>query len=679
MVKKRVFDWKILYILTVFSLVLGFIASGINKSSISEIFLLIALLMSFVGYIIILKFQKISFQNLLQLEVTYLVLFIFFSCALMSPLSNKDHFRVIFFECLFLSIPTFGLGLHLSQKICKQKIYSKLYKYRFILIICALFFLLSIETLDDWVKLDSGTYYTYVDQATAFDFTFDTFELFKLGGHRSYGASILYLIGAYIFPQNPMGVRIIQIICFCITLLAFSSIVHELSLDHNSSIQNALLCAIPACSPLILGTIYSINIDFMMMCFWIWTLHSLMKKNWIFFFLSSFFLIFSKEVGIVIYGGIILSWGLWKLFYRNTGILKFFIKNLKMFVFFATPGVIFIISWVFGGSVWFASKGSISISSKGDSFHKFGISLISIISKLKQLYLLNFAWILLLIILVGVFSFIIARKSIYKKMTLKQQMNFSIILGSYVMFIIFNFLYITYGLPRYVMPHIFIYVLLVAYALNHITISSKIGINILLICINGLLLAQSFFTIDPITLHIFRNVNIGKRTMISTIDYTMYNQKISSDPQILSERVFSHCMEYNREYTYFGDAFEKVLKEINYSDDTLLLVESIYENESIDFSSIVMFGKENGNDAKYYYDSKKKKIVYDYNKDTLNLKFINQDSNIDELLNGYKDVYVISFPYNKKYIEFSPINDITKFEEFSIFYRGWEIDVRKIR
>ena len=84
-----------------------------------------------------------------------------------------------------------------------------------ILIICA-FIILSLPVIDSWPKLDSKFIYHYLMDLQYWNFTFDKLNLFMLGGHPSFGYTIIVGIGTFLTPNSPIGIRIINIILMCI-------------------------------------------------------------------------------------------------------------------------------------------------------------------------------------------------------------------------------------------------------------------------------------------------------------------------------------------------------------------------------------------------------------------------------------------------------------------------------
>lgn len=634
---------------------------------ISNIFLSASCFTSLVAFIIF--FVSENNKNIRnQIYILYIIGCLFLSLALISDFSNKAS-RIVPIEavCSFLPFLLILTKFKITRISLSKRIQG-------CFLVCVLFILLSLETLDDWMALDSLTYYTGIANAKAIDFTCGTLELLKLGGHRSYGATFFYLLGEFCSPNNQIGVRMVQIILLCSTIFMFSSILNMLKIDGNSIVLNLCLTSIYAFSPLILGTIYSINIDFMMMIFWIWMVFFFLKDKQILFVFSMLVEVFTKEVGVVIFCGFIAGILINSLIHKNK-------IGINRFIYYILPMLSFIAMWFLGGRIWFSSKNSTNMSLNGSGFSSFGINWISIRAKFMCIFILNFAWIITLLLVVCGIIILIRRKKRVMVCTVSNEQFIPIDI-SYLFFFLFNMLYITYGHPRYIMPGYFFLIILLGRLFSLINLQKRHEfIVLLLICL--LMLIENYFTIDPLTQLSFKKVNIGDRSMVSTIEYTSIANKLDTSPNALQGRFFSHYMEYNRQFTYFRDAFRKALQTISYDKDTLVIIDSIFLNNSIDFSSLVMLGKEGGNNAEYYWNGNN--IVYSDSFEKMNLFFVGaQDTDLLDYsldYSEYKRVYYFSFPYNDEYTEFQILSSTTYpiIEEYSVLDHGWRIDIRRIK
>ncbi len=655
--------------LAIISFFVAFIVNQILNAHISNLLLGFSFGLSLVAYYLIIKNDSTNINLKSQLFVVYSIIFIFFSLAIISPYTIKLNNRLIFLETVCIAVPTVSLFFDFILSIdFWTRVKTFFVNYSYIIVLCIIIVVCSVETLDDWMHMDSLTYYTYTSNAKSIDFSFNTLNLFKLGGHSSYAVAFFYLIGEFITPDSPVGVRCVQLALFLITIFMFSYLVKYFELDEKNKFINCVICAIYAFQPLLLGTIYNINIDYMMMVFWIFAVFFYVREEYILLAISLVCLVFSKEVGIVILCGILL--GIFIIEVKK----GFNIGSVKKLFFVGIPAAFFVVVWLFGGSHWFASKNPTQISSSGTELHKFGINAVNIVCKLKELFLLNFSWIFTFCICICSIVLLLKKKKIHEINN-----NIWILLCSYLTFIIFNFIYITYTHTRYIAPHLWIYIILFVVMINSVKIKKVLKYIIFSICCIACFI-QSFITVDPVTLSVFRNIDIGTRKIVSTIAYTQVKDVITTDEEMIREREFSHAIEYNREYTYMVEALEKMLVNINYSNEDLVLIESIYGKSSKELTGIFILGKENVNSSEYYYDAFAGKIRYSDKYEKLNYMFINDESDLEDInKDNYRNIYIVSFPYNVCYEEFSAVEQVPFYCEYSINYKGWQVDARKIK
>ena len=635
------------------------------------------LLLGFTGCIFsALKYQEINRQTAIQMFWIYFVFTALWNLAALSEYSSKTYPLVIVLGLITLNISTlFWFFVSVREKDIIKYIANWGKRNQYLLLLMVLFVALSVETINDWLRVDSYSYYAYISAAKSWDFTFETFRLLQYCAHNTFGYSLFSLIGEYLLPGNGYGVRIIQIAMACLTIATFSNIIKKLKIDAEKGIENALITAIFAFSPLYMGILYEINLDFPTMCFFIWFLYSYVNKKQIFELASIFLLIFSKETGILLLFGFALGWFISMLWSnwreRNFAFIKdkyIWYQVLHYFI----PALFFVIVF-FLSDRWNQDEMSIQISESGDTLFKFGLNIDNIVIKLKEFFIINFNWIVVLAFLICVLRILL--KKTKRIDYLQKQFSFMAIplMGSATVFFLFNIVYIAHCPARYVLPgHVILYVFFAYTAL----IILKMKTRIVLYCfVVTAFLIQNFITIDPLTLYAFKNIDIGKGKIITTRTFvTDENGKITTDDEIRSNNEMDNSASYNRQYSYFGDLFEKFLRKIEYDDSTLIAIAPTY-GEYV--TKLSLFGKWDPN-ALYFYNPATGHVVLDETQSVLNIQVITEDTEMN--FYDYERIYLVYFPYREQYYHADSL--LEKYiirDSFDVEYRLWLLHAYQLK
>lgn len=192
-----------------------------------------------------------------------------------------------------------------------------------------------------------------------------------------------------------------------------------------------------------------------------------------------------------------------------------------------------------------------------------------------------------------------------------------------------------------------------------------------------LMLAQSFFTVDPLTLRSFKNIDTGEGTIITTRTFYQDQNGRTTDPQFTSKRELLHGASYNRQNIYLGRALEKLLATIDYSSDTLVILDPIYDK----FGTYITFlGKWHSDKDAYYYDSSTRQIKQLNGKESLNIKVASPDKPLDmEKYDNYQRVFFVSADFRKEFTTLVPLEGVQIIDEGKIEYRSWVLNYYQIK
>lgn len=641
----------------------------------SRIGIIGVLLLGFAGcFLSALEYQKINRQTAIQMFWIYFIFTALWDLAAFSEYSAKTYPFVIVLGLVTLNLSSFfWFFVAVREKDVIEYIIEFTKRNKYLILLIVLFVVLSIETINDWLKIDSYSYYTYIRGAKAWDFTFGTFRLLQYCSHNAFGYSLFSLIGEYLLPGNGYGVKIIQIIMACLTIVAFSNITRKLNLDHANQKENILITSIFSFSPLFLGLLFEVALDFPTACFFVWFLYSYLCDKKIYEIATVFLLIFSKETGILLLFGFAIGLFLkYIITLKPTNLIK--LKLFWKYVLLFSIAAGFYLMVFFGSDIWSQDENSLDLSLNGSELYKFGINIDNIFMKSKEFFVLNFSWIIWLLILIGfIFSFKQISQNLKTNEIILEKPVFLPFLCSEIVFFIFNLIYITYCNPRYITPFFAIFILLFAMIVG--SIKKYFHRIVIYISVSALLLCQNFITIDPLTSYCFKNISIGKGKIITTRTFGRTEKgALTTDESIWSKNEMTHAASYNRQYSYFGGLFEKFLKEISYSEDTLIVIAPTYGTY---MTKLALFGKWD-NEALYYYNPTTGHVVLDEQQLLLNLQVIDEQTELD--FSAYERIFLVYFPYREQYYNVEPLlNKYEILDTFDVEYRQWLLHAYKLK
>ena len=663
--------WKFFYlcsfVLLFISLIYGCYGHNIRSIFCLSLFF-IATFISFFNIFFMASTQRE--QIIKQLFPIYTFLAIFWDLSFYSVYTDKTYPLNIYIGLFVLNIPMVFMGVKLFGLETRTfSLLKKTKNNKYLIFFLLLFILLSLETLNSWTRLDSDIYYYYLQEAQKWNLSFDSLNLFRLGGHQSMGYTFFGLLGVYLTPNSPIGLRLVNILIICISSFCFYAILKYFIKDNSLIL---LLTGMFIFNPLVLGTIYEINLDLPMTCFYIWTIYALLYNNKIYLFFSAFLLAFSKETGIILLFGIALGWGINEIRNIVNNKHKKWVENVdfKTCICVGLPMILWLIFKKMG-FVWRDDRNSISISS--NTMDKIGLNLDNTLIKIKELFFLNFSWLFTICIIYCLTKLLLKKQQVLK--TKKILSGLPIIFSS-IFFISFQFIHITYCHIRYITPYwiglIWIFGIFIA---NVFSKRKRLILCFSILCLLGV---QCFYTIDPVSRRICNTINIGKTEIYTTRTFVRGSnneiQTKSTNPELLPYFEMTQSVIYNRQYMYFENAFEKLLKEIKYDDDTLLLVAPIYDILP-DMTWISLFGKWYTD--KLYYDPNNYRVVDNVSYPTLNLEIIHD---IKEINNSkYNRIYLLSFPYNPLYDIENLVSNYDIINSFDIVKNFWSINVYQLK
>lgn len=407
----------------------------------------------------------------------------------------------------------------------------------------------------------------------------DTYNAF---GHPSMGYYGLLVLGQlYDFP-NLFMLNMTNILLAMLSIFSVYKILRWFLPEDRYLAEVLIATTMYALEPLFFGCSIYLNTDFPVLVFFTTSIACLLYGRYGWFTISSLFMIFSKEPGVMFWastvGGVFLysSW----LFLQNwrKGISFNLSRLLPPFrdsnssiwsgifclICLLLPGVAFkLFSIAQRGAMWVGGTG-FKFDSNG--MNCFGFNQRLMANRAGEIFVLDFHWITTLLVvvalLIGLGRFFEIRRnsstSIYqagRSLPANRLWGLLPIVCTFLIFVAFNLTYITYIIPRYVVPSGFFLILFVVLALQFATNSRKIRIATLtVICV--LFTIQTFRTIDPLSKLAFGTAPFNNHKIL----------QIDSPGEAVG-----NGFVYNSEFTAVDKLFNLMQKAIPLEADTQII------------------------------------------------------------------------------------------------------------
>ena len=431
---------------------------------------------------------------------------------------------------------------HIDVETKKTEASTNKYSNIIVMILLALTSILiripMIGTLQRW---DAGEYiYSLGDIVRAYNFTFKSFvQEFTIAYHPNYGFCTFNSIPLFFDARNNTIITVWQIIFSVLAVMALYDIFRN---KYEFREVRAGLSAMAVGSvPIFLGLSVYFTPDYYVALFFIYAMYFEAKEEHI---LEAFMIILmclSKENCALIvlgYYGVKLLYSLFK-----EGFLKT-IKTKDFWVPFSSA-VLLVVSMVIQGGSWISKT-----NAKSGSSISVGLNKIYILVKLKQYLLSNFAWILSIIFAVGYIYILVKKK--WKNYPSKEWVSLIGIIVAMCLYALFGLLVHIASHERYNTIFAMLLAFIAFIVLNYLVKSSKVIVPILSV-ISILFVIESFVTIDPVTQHIFWQVDIGE------------DNKMTFESE--SIQYFGDGLVTNYQYAWIDKSFDQMLRTVDYKTD----------------------------------------------------------------------------------------------------------------
>lgn len=619
------------------------------------------LLLGLIGFVSIYYVFVSEFVHLEYLAIVFLIT-LFWDMAIFSTSTDKSNIYVVMEGVIVLNLSFWGLVIKLIRRtgivnICVyvKKCIVKFVKEKwYLIIIIAGFTIMSIDMLTASLFSDGYDYYSGMEWCRTFNF--QSMNKLVLSGHNSQGYTFFALLGEFVYPNRIIATRIINLLLGVVTIWAIDIIVYRIFKDLNK-IEHCLYVIIFAFSPIIFSMIAEINIDYALLCFMIWLICAYLCNNVIMESFCGLLVCFSKETGLLIYGFFIIGKFIINMIeyirnYKNRSISEALAMMFnREFLMNCFGGVAWLSYYMYnnmsvGWNDVYASKEV--VIENADKINTFVVNLKYMVFKLIQVCTMNYMWIFLVTIIVFlIFDLIVINKN---KCTLKRN-NIKllpiILMG--VATVIFNLFYITWTNYRYLIQWIFFVILLTL----GVVYLSKVKRNIKLIVLSVLALVTfiSNYSTDFVSENVFLKFKTNATyEMVVTPRFSADNGYVKMlDKKEMESWGWCDTMVYNKQYTYWGRVWDSMLNNIEYDEDTLILIPCVLSSDISMYSRyfgisqkcipMMVWNKESNHIEYSKFQKEGAEII------KVNLEFVNEEYVINnQNYSNYKNIYYVELP-----------------------------------
>lgn len=423
---------------------------------------------------------------------------------------------------------------------------------KFIFFLEGLFITLSISTLHNFPFLDETSYFVFSYKVIhAFNYMFDEIKNFAFADHIAYGYSIPILLAETISYKTAVSEHWLNIILVVISsVLLYKALLIVYKDKPKKDIY--LITTIYTISPFVLGVVGLLSLDNITLYYFIILIAAYILKYRIIELLAVFLLLYTKEPSIVYYAFLCIGILVAEIVTDKDNDDNVFLKIWKKILFYL-PEVIMPILWV----ITFVGQSATGWNNNmSDNNHYFGFTFTNFIQKIKQIFVYNFNWIITVIICIFLIclaiSLVTKKKIVEKNIVTERIVYRTILIFSFVGMLFFNLIYIDFPTIRYV---IVASVTLLLIGLDCLVeIKKSIAKYVTFISIAVVLFIQSFVSIDPVSYFLAVPVTkYGNNLMINSATNNITDDSV-----------------YNREYTYYMKAINKVLKDMDISEGDII-------------------------------------------------------------------------------------------------------------
>lgn len=488
---------------------------------------------------------------------------------------HRSNVLLVVFGLVMLTVLMCRYGLDCIKR--KSEIIGIVSENKYICILCMICLILSLPTMKDVALYDASSYYISIQDNIGldyFDYSFSNIGNYRLCSHTTHGIAIFVLLGELI--NSSYGMRIANLILYIVSIYCFGMILKKI-LSYQSEAQILIATSIYAFSPWCLGLIGQTTIDNYALYLVTILLYAFIYKLDILFLLIGWIFCNTKESNVVYYSFFALS--IWIVTIAKECYLKgkivninYVFEKIKNGVYLVTPSLLWLIMFIQmskGGS-WLTNvkqdrnvvqEASESVAVAGEAVaktsgvkingaleeyvHVIGFTWANFFQKIKEIFIFNFSWIIVLGIIIGTIYYCYQKRKDIKREAIDWYLLIPIITIFIVIFI-FNIIYLEWDNPRYIMVAIPPLILIGLYIVN-MSFNKKMQLVFMPI-VALLMLIQCYMFIDPLTYKALSSMG--------TKDSRFYNRNYRSFQMCIEKMMLDIEPMIDREYSWVVLSFD---------------------------------------------------------------------------------------------------------------------------
>lgn len=553
--------------------------------------------------------NAIAGQRVPQVLLVLAYTLFFFTTAAVSGLPTDKWMPGMVGSLLVTAIPTFGLVFNGAKKLraYRSEVARRLRRWMldkgmgFGLVV--MYGVLSRSWMIGAVLGGDSSEYasSLAESASSFDFTLKSIWQFRAAGHPSFAFSFVTAPGLFLVPESPEGIQLIQQVLTLVAMACLYLLLHKLSTLRGvrRQIMSALLAVMVFASPLLWAMDGGFTVDYYAVLFFFMLVYCDAAGLGILSLILALCVGFTKENSWVMLGGYWLfrtvahiatdAMSAKKAGWRNRLLVAFLHSSSSASLSALAVGFVSLLTIALRGKLWNSAPSNFAVPAAaavpGTAYNAFGLSMVNISSKLEEVFLMNFSWVVVIcIVLIAAYLKKSALSSQHRALEVMRSGEISgdqttaresietmaglvgILMGS----VAFNVSFIYASSARYsgvaCSALCSLLAILVSRAGDRLSEKRVAAVPVFLI---SLFSAQAFASVDPVSNALFRTVSVGSATILNTAQ-SSYETPMGYD-----------YFMANLQYLWRSKAIERMLADSSFSSGDIVLMPGNTYQESL--------------------------------------------------------------------------------------------------
>lgn len=427
-------------------------------------------------------------------------------------------------------------------------------------IIFAVHILIRVNMLGSYQWADACEYFYKIDFTMYYpnNLMFDPLHGGTICSHIAHGFFIMSMLGQFINTPTGMGFQYSYMVMGAVAAVCIFNIIRVV-LPKRKSYVCAIAALAVSFEPMFLGLSTSMQMEYPFTILFIYALCAFLYRKYILMFFWLVMLGTCKETGTMMAFALLFFAVVYLLaeYVKKSGGIKSALKKIKVWQYAVFGVFVAACIFVFVKILFMPAWGGVRIIDVlkigGEGRLNFQFEKSHFLLKFRQLYILNFSW--LWVIIIAVCGILMAVVPAVKKRPEINRQAFSFILIQYGIYTFFLLFFLEAKGTRYnILSSVLL--LLIAVTMLVRVLDRWFAYLPASVVVGGLALAETFLTIDPVTLSVFTSVNTGGWPMVWTAA-----TKAELPLMDVNTGDFGY---YNYQFAYMDKAVDNMLESVGY-------------------------------------------------------------------------------------------------------------------